>query len=160
MFKTAIVVIATSLSVLMWGGYTEEMSTPTTPLPKEPDISPTIEVSVLVGDLDTPWAIDFSPDGRIFVTERSGSIRIIKDGILQTEPWLTLDVTESGESGLLGLALDPQFIRNGFVYVANTYRTGDGSLQNRLMRLKGYAGRETGHNRQGSAGWSDGSQQP
>lgn len=94
------------------------------------------QVEVLVEGLDTPWAIAFAPDGRMFVTERPGRIRIIRDGQLQPEPWLTLDVTESGEGGLLGLALDPEFARNGFVYVAYTYRTAEGGLQNRLARLR------------------------
>jgi glucose/arabinose dehydrogenase len=108
---------------------------PTTLPPQEPDISSSIDVSALAEGLDTPWAIDFAPDGRIFVTERPGRIRIVQEGRLQTQPWFTLDAVESGESGLLGLALDPQFAQNGFIYVAYTYRATDGSLQNRLVRL-------------------------
>lgn len=85
--------------------------------------------------LDIPWAIDFAPDGRVFITERPGRIRLIKDGKLQSEPWMILDVAEVGEAGLLGLALDPQFAQNRFVYVAYTWRA-DGRLQNRLVRLR------------------------
>lgn len=96
---------------------------------------PALEITELIRDLDTPWAIDFAPDGRIFVSERPSRIRVIKDNQLLPEPWMTLDVAESGESGLLGLALDPQFAQNGFVYVAYTYRTAGGRLQNRLVRL-------------------------
>jgi glucose/arabinose dehydrogenase len=97
---------------------------------------PKLNVQVFAQNLDTPWEIGFAPDGRIFVTERPGRIRIIKNGQLQTEPWMTLDVAEVGEGGLLGLALDPQFPQNHFIYVAYTYRASSGRLQNRLVRLR------------------------
>jgi aldose sugar dehydrogenase len=94
-----------------------------------------INTQVFIGNLDVPWAIDFVPDGRMFVTERPGRIRVIKTGILQEEPWMTLDVTAVGEGGLLGLAVDPNFTKNHYVYIAYTYSTG-GSLRNRLVRLR------------------------
>jgi glucose/arabinose dehydrogenase len=80
--------------------------------------APTIDV-VATG-LDTPWALAFAPDGRIFVTERAGRIRVVKDGALQPEPWMTLQVAEVSEAGLMGLAIDPNFADNRFVYVAYT----------------------------------------
>ncbi len=101
-----------------------------------PARTPAAGVQVLVTGLQTPWAIDFAPDGRTFVTERPGRIRIIKDGQLQQDPWITLSVAQVGEAGLLGLALDPQFNLNGFAYVAYTYRTQSGGLENRLVRLR------------------------
>jgi glucose/arabinose dehydrogenase len=99
--------------------------------------TPKLSVQVLVKNLDTPWEIDFAPDGRIFLTERPGRIRIIKDGQLQPDPWLTLDVAQAqgDEGGLLGLALDSHFADNHYVYVAYTYRT-DAGLGNRLVRLR------------------------
>jgi glucose/arabinose dehydrogenase len=108
---------------------------PTT-LPQPSAKTPTFDIQVLVKGLDTPWALAFAPDGRIFITERPGRIRIVKNGQLQAEPWMTLDVAEAGEGGLLGLALDPQFAQNHFVYVAYTYRANSGRLQNRLVRLR------------------------
>ena len=72
-------------------------------------------------NLQAPWAIEQAPDGRFFVTERPGRVRIVKDGQLQADPWITLPVAEAGESGLLGLALDPQFSQNHYVYVAYTF---------------------------------------
>ena len=92
-------------------------------------------VETLVSGLDTPWAIDFAPDGRIFVTERGGRIRTIRDGQLDPEPWLTLDVAEVGESGLMGLTLDPNFAQNRYLYATYTYRQGN-QLFNRLVRLR------------------------
>ena len=95
-----------------------------------------VNLDIVARGLDTPWAIDFAPDGRFFITERPGRIRVVEKGQLQSEPWLVLDVTEAGEAGLLGLALDPKFAENRHVYVAYTYRAANGRLQNRLVRLR------------------------
>jgi aldose sugar dehydrogenase len=92
-------------------------------------------VETVVTGLRAPWAIDFAPDGRWFVTERGGQIRVVEGGRLLPEPWLTIDVREQGEAGLLGLALDPDFATNGYIYVAYGYRDGDRAL-NRLVRLR------------------------
>ena len=97
---------------------------------------PDLKIEVLVGGLDTAWAIDFAPDGRIFLTERPGRIRVVGGGRLLAEPWMTLEVAAVGEAGLMGLALDPQFSQNRFVYVAHTYRATNGRMQNRLVRLR------------------------
>lgn len=91
---------------------------------------------IFVRGLNTPWAIDFAPDGRIFVSERPGRVRIIERGQLRREPWITIDVAASGESGLMGLTIDPQFSQNRFVYVAYSYRSGAFSTRNRLVRLR------------------------
>lgn len=97
-----------------------------------------LQVERVVGDLATIWAIDFAPDGRIFLTERGGRIRTITNGALDSEPWMTLEVAEraGSESGLLGLALDKDFATNGYVYTAYTYTAANGGLQNRLVRLR------------------------
>jgi glucose/arabinose dehydrogenase len=97
---------------------------------------PDLKIEVVVGGLDTAWAIDFAPDGRIFLTERPGRIRVVGGGRLLPEPWMTLEVAAVGEAGLMGLALDPQFSQNRFVYVAHTYRATNGRMQNRLVRLR------------------------
>jgi glucose/arabinose dehydrogenase len=99
-----------------------------------------IFVETLVSGLNTPWAVDFAPDGRIFVTERPGRIRVIDDrGKLRDEPWMTVETASVGEAGLMGLAIDPKFSQNRFVYVAYSYRTGVlglRNLRNRLVRLR------------------------
>jgi len=98
--------------------------------------APDFSIDVLIKGLDTPWAIDFAPDRRIFITERGGRIRVVERGQLRLDPWMTLDVAASGEAGLLGLALDPRFAQNFFLYVAYTYRNDSGKMQNRLVRLR------------------------
>lgn len=99
-------------------------------------VTVSLSVEAVAQDLDTIWAVDFAPDGRTFLTERGGQIRTIRDGILDPEPWATLEVVESGESGLMGLALDPEFATNSYLYTTYTYAADDGGLQNRLVRLR------------------------
>lgn len=108
--------------------------TVTSSLPSIETISVT-KIDIVASNLEVPWAMAFAPDGRIFLTERPGRIRIVQDGGLQDEPWINLEVAATGEGGLLGLALDPKFNENHYVYVAYTYAVGN-RLQNRLVRLR------------------------
>ena len=100
-----------------------------------------LRVETLIEGLDTPWAAAFAPDGRLFINERGGRISTWRAGRLSA--WAELPVQETGEGGLLGLALDPGFESNGFVYVMYTYR-GENGLANRIARLRDSAGRGTG----------------
>jgi aldose sugar dehydrogenase len=109
------------------------------PVPDEATVqqgTANLSVESVVGNLATIWAIDFAPDGRVFLTERGGRIRTVRDGVVDPEPWMSIEVVERGESGLLGLALDKEFATNGYVYAAYTYATAGGGLQNRLVRLR------------------------
>jgi glucose/arabinose dehydrogenase len=67
--------------------------------------------------MSTPTAMSFAPDGRLFVCEQGGRLRIIKNGTLLSTPFLTVSVSSNGERGLLGVAFDPNFASNGYVYV-------------------------------------------
>jgi len=98
--------------------------------------APALQVEVIATGLEAPWALAFSPDGRIFVTERPGRIRVIAQGQLQPEPWYTVAVATGGEAGLMGLALHPDFANNGYVYIVYTYEAGTGGWRNRLERLR------------------------
>ena len=73
-----------------------------------------------------------APDGRIFVAQQLGTIRVIKDGALLPTPFATMTVDSSGERGVLGVALHPDFATNGFVYVY--YDPHDGGSHNRISR--------------------------
>ena len=66
-------------------------------------------VETIATGLEVPWALAFAPDGRLFVTERVGRIRVVKEGRLEPAPIATLSVAAQGEAGLMGLALDPRF---------------------------------------------------
>jgi glucose/arabinose dehydrogenase len=91
----------------------------------------------LAGGLTSPTAMTLAPDGRVFVTLQGGQIRIWDPvaGLLPT-PFATIAVitpVAGTERGLLGIALDPNFTVNGFVYVY--YTTSEGTIHNRLGRL-------------------------
>lgn len=93
--------------------------------------------SVYALNLQVPWGLAFLPDGKLFVTERKGQVRLVsKDGRLQEEPVLTIDVKQEGESGLHGITLHPDFKNNQKVYLYYTYSSdGDRSL-NKVVSYK------------------------
>ncbi len=80
-------------------------------------------------------AMAFAPDGRLFVCLQSGQVRVInKDGILLANPFVRLSVDSNGERGLLGVAFDPNFASNHYVYL---YYTVPGSpAHNRISRFR------------------------
>ncbi len=100
-------------------------------IPDEPTPTPEL-ISTAVQNLQTPWEITFLPDGRLLITERSGSLVLID---ADSERIPIVGVLEQGESGLLGLALHPEFDQNGLLYIYMTYQ-GAGSLLNRVERYQ------------------------
>lgn len=94
------------------------------------------EIEVVAENLYVPWAIAIGDDGTLFVTERNGKIRIIKNGILQPQPLMTLSTPfiSQGEGGLMGIVLDPNYSQNHYIYVMHSY--GDSNfIYNRVIRL-------------------------
>ncbi|GAB2588390.1 hypothetical protein GCM10027190_41630 [Spirosoma areae] len=78
-----------------------------------------------------PVGLDSAPDGRIFITEKSGKVRIVKNGALLPTPFVTIpNVDNVNERGLQGIVLDPNFNANNFVYVYYTYKAPGGSVSN------------------------------
>lgn len=94
-----------------------------------------VEVQVVAGGLDTPWALAFAPDGRIFFTERPGQVRVVENGSLADEPLIRLPAAETAEGGVMGLAVDPNFPDDPYLYTMYTYRSEQGLL-NRIVRLR------------------------
>ncbi len=70
----------------------------------------------IITGLNSPTAMTFAPDGRLFVCQQTGALRVIKNGALLATPFITLSVNSSGERGLLGVAFDPNFATNNFIY--------------------------------------------
>ena len=81
----------------------------------------------------SPTAMAFAPDGRLFVCLQGGQLRVIKNGALLATPFVTLSVTSAGERGLLGIAFDPNFSSNQFVYLY--YTTSTAPVHNRISRF-------------------------
>lgn len=101
-----------------------------------------VRVETVAGGLVVPWSLAFAPDGRLFVSERPGRIRVVAGGRLDPIPWATLPVTATGESGLMGLAVGPDFATDPWVYVCYTALDG-GAMRNRITRLRDAGGRGT-----------------
>jgi glucose/arabinose dehydrogenase len=79
------------------------------------------ESAFVAGGLDSPTVMEFAPDGRLFVAEQGGAIRVVQpDGTLNPAPFAKVATSAVGERGLIGLTLDPDFAENGFVYVYYT----------------------------------------
>lgn len=94
------------------------------------------EIEVIAENLSVPWAIDISNEGNIYFTERSGTIRIIENGKLNPQPLTTFSAPfiSEGEGGLMGIALDPNFSQNHYIYVIHSYLEGN-QIYNRVIRL-------------------------
>ncbi len=94
------------------------------------------DIEVIADKLYVPWAIDISNEGKIYFTERSGLIRIIEDGELNSQPLITFSdsFVSQGEGGLMGIALDPNYSQNHYIYVMYSYSEGN-KIYNRIVRL-------------------------
>ena len=92
-------------------------------------------VKTVATGLEIPWEIAFLPDGRALVTERPGRVRLLgSDGRLRRAPVARVAVSSRGEGGLLGLAVDPDFAHNHFVYLY--YTTAGGHAARALALLE------------------------
>jgi glucose/arabinose dehydrogenase len=91
-----------------------------------------------VSGLTNPTDMEFAPDGRLFVAEQAGRVRIAKpDGTLSTFLDISTKVDSTGERGLLGLTLDPRFSTNRYVYLYYTNKaTSTTPVHNRVVRVR------------------------
>lgn len=95
-------------------------------------------VETVVTNLEVPWSIVWAPDGRMFFTERPGRVQIFENG--KVRPLFSVpDVEPSGESGLMSIALHPQFASNHRLYLSYAYK-GDGQR----VRVVSYRESEAG----------------
>jgi uncharacterized repeat protein (TIGR03806 family) len=90
---------------------------PAPPPPDGVDLPEGFAETVLATGLTGVTAMEIAPDGRIFVCEQTGALRIVKSDALLPEPFVTVPVDSYWERGLLGVALDPDFAANHYVYL-------------------------------------------
>jgi glucose/arabinose dehydrogenase len=96
-----------------------------------------LRLELVADGLDNPTDLAFAPDGRIFLAERAGRVRVVRDGHLQAASALKLDdVASAGGGGLLGVALDPRFERNHFLYAVYTTPSRSGGAVFVLARFR------------------------
>ena len=90
------------------------------------------ETAVVAG-INGATAMDFAPDGRLFLCEQTGALRIVKKDVLLPLPFVTVKVDSSWERGLLGVAFDPDFTKNHHLYV--NYISPDPYPHHRISRF-------------------------
>lgn len=90
------------------------------------------ETTVASG-FSAPTAFAIHPDGRIFVCQQGGALRIVKNNVLLATPFTTVTTTSTGERGLLGVAFDPDYATNRYVYVY--YTATSPTTHNRVSRF-------------------------
>jgi glucose/arabinose dehydrogenase len=88
---------------------------------------------ILVTGISDGTAMAMAPDGRIFVCQQGGALRVVKNGALLATPFVTVSTTADGERGLLGVAIDPNFASNQFLYL---YYTAGSPTHNRVVRYR------------------------
>lgn len=97
-----------------------------------------LAVTTLAGDFDTIWELAWGPDNAIWVTERGGRISRVDPTTGAVSRAGTVQVSEIGEGGLMGLTFHPDFATEPWVYVAHTYSSG--GTRNRVVRMRFNAG--------------------
>ncbi len=102
-------------------GFSSSEDRPRRPQPTEPITSEqhTFKIETVADRLSTPWGMAFLPDGRLLFTEKSGALRVVKNGRLRVDPIRgTPAVRDSGQGGLLEVAVHPRYTENGWIYLA------------------------------------------
>jgi glucose/arabinose dehydrogenase len=99
--------------------------------PAFPDLPDGFAKVQLAKGLKNPTAIAFAPNGDIYIAQQRGAIVLYRGGAVQSTPVITIPADTGTETGILGLALDPNFATNGFMYVG--YTTVD--LHSQLSRF-------------------------
>ena len=111
--------------------------------PATPDMLETMDyemkVETIADGLEIPWAIDFMDNNRVLITERPGRLRMVINGVLQSEPVQnTPEVLHAGQGGLLDVAVDPEFDDNGWIYLAYSHvleEAGEGNRPPAMTRI-------------------------
>ncbi|MBD2704399.1 PQQ-dependent sugar dehydrogenase [Spirosoma sp. BT702] len=99
-------------------------------------VPPDFKVVEVVSGLTEPTVSVFAPDGRIFVGQSNGQLRVVKNDTLLATPFISLTVNSEGERGLLGIAFDPNFATNQYIYLYYTTPTsGTVTVHNRVSRF-------------------------
>lgn len=128
----AVVLLAIGVGVFLARDYIYKQFFTPTQTSNETGVTeaPVKDIEVLAKNLDIPWEVAFLPDGKILVTERSGTLLILDDDTTKRQ---VSGVEHVGEGGLMGLAVHPNFAQNNYIYLYLTTREGEG-LTNRVDR--------------------------
>jgi glucose/arabinose dehydrogenase len=139
----------------------EEQQTEADATPEPPKFDPApgkvstldyeVNLEVVTDKLDTPWAVAFPDANTVLVTERIGRLRVIKNGKLEEKPVAgTPDVLVNphkwNQGGLLDIALDPDYAKNGWIYLSYSHPIPDkANPENRLGMTRVVRGKIKNH---------------
>ena len=136
---------------LRWSSASQALEVvPQTQLYSDPpfNLNGTFSGQTLISGLDRPTALDFAPDGRMFIAQQNGIVRVYENGSLLSQPFIDISarVNNVQDRGLLGLAVHPQFPAEPYVYLLYTYEdpnelaasgnAGPDGRGNRVARLE------------------------
>jgi glucose/arabinose dehydrogenase len=98
----------------------------------------TFKLETVVEGVNTPWGLDFLPDGRMLITEKTGALRIADaKGVLAAEPVQGVPaVWSKGQGGLLDVAVHPNYARNGWIYISYSDPGENDSAMTAVIRAK------------------------
>lgn len=117
----------------------KEYGAPEPEIPKQLEtLDYKIKVEVFAEGLEVPWSIDFIDKGHALITERPGRLRVVLGGKLQAEPVKgTPRVLNEGQGGLLDVAVDPEYGKNGWIYLSYSHalEEGGGSRPPAMTRI-------------------------
>ena len=100
-----------------------------------PQTQSSFKVETVIPNLEVVWSIVWTPDGRMLFTERPGRVRVFENGKLRPQPLFVVpDVEPRGESGLMSIALHPQFGSNHLLYLSYAYNSN--GQQVRVVRYR------------------------
>ncbi|NEQ96349.1 MAG: PQQ-dependent sugar dehydrogenase [Cyanothece sp. SIO2G6] len=118
----------------------QTVETAQTPDPSPPATAVTIQSQVVLSNLEHPWGMAWLPDGDLLITERSGRLRLVRDGQLAPDPIAGLPaIFAQGQGGLLDITLHPNFEQEPWVYLS--YSGGDRNANHtRIFRAQWQSG--------------------
>jgi glucose/arabinose dehydrogenase len=125
MSVAAVALLAACLATLLWWKVEPARSATTVPQGF---------TDSLVAQVSDPTAMAIAPDGRLFVAEQTGALRVIKNGQLLSKPFVQVTTNVTFFQGLLGVTVDPKFSQNHYVYVF--YTATSPTIHNRVSRFK------------------------
>lgn len=141
-FALSRVLVVSAMAVLSLGMLTNGAGAITLAAPNQiprmdtESLPPGVTVQTVLSGMNLPVAMAFDPQGRLFYTEKvTGNVRLFANGVLQPQPVITYNVGSCSERGLLGIAIDPNFNSNHFIYVYYTQGPGCGATQNKVARF-------------------------
>src|SRR4051794_335618 len=130
---TSLLIISASAA----GCYAQRPIGPAMQSPNPAPVDDVVRVETVASGLRNPWGIAMLPDGRMLVTEKRGTLRLVSsDGTISSPLAGVPPVDASGQGGLLDVALDPSFTTNDLVYLSYSQPGPNGTAGTAALRAR------------------------